>query len=85
MRVLTHRLGRVLLSAALLAAALTVRAAQAAAQTVRQVAVTFDDLPTPYGELEDMRRITSRLLESVRRNGVPAVGFVNERKLYRRG
>jgi peptidoglycan/xylan/chitin deacetylase (PgdA/CDA1 family) len=32
-----------------------------------------------------MRRITSRLLESVKRNKVPAVGFVNERKLYRRG
>jgi peptidoglycan/xylan/chitin deacetylase (PgdA/CDA1 family) len=58
---------------------------QTAAQPVRQVAVTFDDLPAPQGELEDMRRITSRLLESVKRNGVPAVGFVNERKLYRRG
>ena len=82
MTALTYRLGRVLLSAALLAAAL---AAQSAAQPARQVAVTFDDLPTPQGELEDMRRITSRLLESVKRNGVPAVGFVNERKLYRRG
>lgn len=81
MTVLTHRLGRFLLSAALLAAL----AAQAPAQTARQVAVTFDDLPTPQGELEDMRRITTRLLESVRRNKVPAVGFVNERKLYRRG
>jgi peptidoglycan/xylan/chitin deacetylase (PgdA/CDA1 family) len=61
-------------------------AAQAAAMTKnRQVAVTFDDLPAPQGELEDMRRITTRLLESVRRNNVPAVGFVNERKLYRRG
>ena len=82
MTALTHRLGRVLLSMALLAAALT---AQAAAQTARQVAVTFDDLPAPQGELEDMRRITTRLLESVKRHGVPAVGFVNERKLYRRG
>ncbi|HEX6182466.1 MAG TPA: polysaccharide deacetylase family protein [Pyrinomonadaceae bacterium] len=78
---MTYRLGRSLLSAALLAALAT----QAAAQTVRQVAVTFDDLPTPQGELEDMRRITTRLLESVKKNGVPAVGFVNERKLYRRG
>jgi peptidoglycan/xylan/chitin deacetylase (PgdA/CDA1 family) len=32
-----------------------------------------------------MRRITPKLLESLRRNGVPAVGFVNEAKLYRRG
>jgi peptidoglycan-N-acetylglucosamine deacetylase len=81
MTVLTHRLARFLLSALLLAAL----AAQSPAQTVRQVAVTFDDLPAPQGELEDMRRITTRLLESVRRNKVPAVGFVNERKLYRRG
>ncbi|MCA1615112.1 MAG: polysaccharide deacetylase family protein [Acidobacteria bacterium] len=83
MTVWAYRLGRVLLSAALLASAL---AAQAAAQAARrEVAVTFDDLPAPQGDLEDMRRITSRLLESVKRNGVPAVGFVNEGKLYRRG
>ncbi|HWS90194.1 MAG TPA: polysaccharide deacetylase family protein [Pyrinomonadaceae bacterium] len=73
---------RTLVAAALLAAAL---AAQAAAQTGRQVAVTFDDLPAPYGDLEDMRRVTSRLLESVRRNRVPAVGFVNEGKLHVKG
>ena len=73
--------------AALLASALAAQAAAQASATAqrREVAVTFDDLPAPQGELEDMRRITSRLLESVKRNGVPAVGFVNERKLYRRG
>jgi peptidoglycan/xylan/chitin deacetylase (PgdA/CDA1 family) len=32
-----------------------------------------------------MRRVTARLLESVKRNGVPAVGFVNERRLLVRG
>lgn len=51
----------------------------------REVAVTFDDLPAPYGGLEDMRRITPRLLEAVKRSGAPAVGFVNERRLYHRG
>jgi peptidoglycan/xylan/chitin deacetylase (PgdA/CDA1 family) len=56
-----------------------------AAAPRREVAVTFDDLPAPQGELEDMRGITARLLESVKRNGVPAIGFVNEGKLYRRG
>ena len=55
---------RVLLSAALLAAAL---AAAATGQGVsrpaaREVAVTFDDLPAPYGDLEDMGRVTSKLL-----------------------
>ncbi len=82
-----RRILNAFLSTALLAAAL---AAQASAQatataTGRQVAVTLDDLPAPQGELEDMRGITARLLESVKRNNVPAVGFVNERKLYRRG
>ena len=52
----------------------------------REVAVTFDDLPSPYGDLEDLRRITANLLESVKRNHVPTIGFVNEGKLYlRRG
>jgi peptidoglycan/xylan/chitin deacetylase (PgdA/CDA1 family) len=78
---------RAFLSSALLASVL---AAQAAAQggggaVGRQVAVTFDDLPAPQGELEDMRRITSALLASLKRNGVPVTGFVNERKLYRHG
>ena len=78
---------RALLSSALLASAVAPPAAgQAGAPAPRrQVAVTFDDLPAPYGELEDLRRITTRLLESVKRNKVPAAGFVNERKLYRRG
>ncbi|HJQ35357.1 MAG TPA: polysaccharide deacetylase family protein [Pyrinomonadaceae bacterium] len=83
-----RRILTALLSTVLLATAFAARASARQTTpetTVRQVAVTFDDLPAPYGELEDMRRITSRLLESVKRNGVPAVGFVNERKLYRRG
>jgi peptidoglycan/xylan/chitin deacetylase (PgdA/CDA1 family) len=82
------RLVRALLSAALLASALAAAAAgQDRPQTsAREVAVTFDDLPAPYGNLEDMRRITSRLLDAVKRNGVPTIGFVNEGKLYfRRG
>jgi peptidoglycan/xylan/chitin deacetylase (PgdA/CDA1 family) len=84
-----RRILNAFLTTALLATALAARAgAQGAATTPttgRQVAVTFDDLPAPQGELEDMRSITTRLLESVKRNRVPAVGFVNERKLYRRG
>jgi peptidoglycan/xylan/chitin deacetylase (PgdA/CDA1 family) len=74
------------LASALLASVLASRAAaQGGAAAGRQVAVTFDDLPAPYGELEDLQRITSRLLASLKRNGVPVIGFVNERKLYRRG
>jgi len=77
-----RRISRALFVPALLLSAL---AAQASAQNGRQVAVTFDDLPAPYGELADMQSITSRVLASVKRNGVPTIGFVNERKLYRRG
>src|SRR2546421_4663930 len=85
---MTTKLTSVLFSALLLAALCARVAAQnnsASTAAAREVAVTFDDLPSPYGDLEDMRRITARLLESVKRNRVPTIGFVNEAKLYRRG
>jgi peptidoglycan-N-acetylglucosamine deacetylase len=86
MRTTLQTVARAFLVSALLASALAARAAgQAGAAQRREVAVTFDDLPAPYGNLEEMRRVTARLLESVKRNGVPAVGFVNERKLLVRG
>jgi peptidoglycan/xylan/chitin deacetylase (PgdA/CDA1 family) len=82
-----RKISRCLIVSALLASALVVqaRAQGAAAEVKRQVAVTFDDLPATQGELEDMRRITPAILASLRRNGVPVVAFVNERKLHRRG
>ena len=80
------KISRVFFTSALLALMFVSQAwAQDGAAVKRQVAVTFDDLPAPQGELEDMRRITSALLASFKRNGVPVVGFVNERKLYTRG
>src|SRR5256714_1152387 len=85
---MTTKLTRVLFSALLLAALCARVAAQnnsASPAAAREVAVTFDDLPSPHGDLEDMRRITTRLLGSVKRNRVPTIGFVNEAKLYRRG
>ena len=52
----------------------------------RQVAVTFDDLPTAYGAtLEAKRDLTGKLVGSLKTNRVPAIGFVNESKLYARG
>ncbi|MDQ3803664.1 MAG: polysaccharide deacetylase family protein [Acidobacteriota bacterium] len=51
----------------------------------REVAVTVDDLPAQWGDLAVMREITPKLLDSFRRHGVPAVGFVNEGKLFVRG
>jgi len=54
----------------------------------RVVAVTFDDLPVisvVHGDLESQRRITTTLLEGLRAHRVPAIGFVNERKLESQG
>jgi peptidoglycan/xylan/chitin deacetylase (PgdA/CDA1 family) len=56
----------------------------------RAVAVTFDDLPaTPAGVLANdvasLQELTRKLLSAVRKHGVPAVGFVNEGKLFVEG
>jgi peptidoglycan/xylan/chitin deacetylase (PgdA/CDA1 family) len=54
----------------------------------RTVAVTIDDLPTAsvLGEdIESAERITTDLLAALLRHRVPAIGFVNERKLQPRG
>jgi peptidoglycan/xylan/chitin deacetylase (PgdA/CDA1 family) len=59
---------------------------QAAPQ--REVALTFDDLPAASAnsmtgsEIVDM---TTKLVTTLRAQKVPAVGFVNERKLYKFG
>jgi peptidoglycan/xylan/chitin deacetylase (PgdA/CDA1 family) len=62
----------------------------AAAQTpgARAVAITFDDLPFASVPAEDtaaLEQMTGRLLQSLQAQQVPAVGFVNEAKLYREG
>lgn len=52
---------------------------------VRQVAVTFDDLPSgpvSNSDVATLRSMTERLLRSITVNKVPAIGFVNEGKLY---
>jgi peptidoglycan/xylan/chitin deacetylase (PgdA/CDA1 family) len=55
----------------------------------REVAVTFDDLPEAYaggqGDVARMREVTKKLVQSIKANNVPAIGFVNEGKLYQRG
>ena len=50
----------------------------------RTMAITIDDLPTASVLGEDIaraERTTRELLAAIRRAGVPAIGFVNERKL----
>lgn len=52
------------------------------------VAITFDDLPyaaVPADDADALRAMNGRLLLHLQDAGVPAVGFVNEAKLYRDG
>ncbi len=55
-----------------------------AQQTKRTVAVTIDDLPviSTRGDLKNRREITYKLLTSIAKAKVPAIGFVNESRLY---
>jgi peptidoglycan/xylan/chitin deacetylase (PgdA/CDA1 family) len=56
-------------------------------QETRRVAVTFDDLPATGGTstLERLRYVNDRLLKALEREKVPAIGFVNESKLFVNG
>jgi len=65
-----------------------ITSASAAAQTDRKVAVTIDDLPAGDAYTIDAATITdinSRLVATLREQKIPAVGFVNEKKLYKFG
>ncbi len=50
----------------------------------RRVAITFDDLPANSFRpgLEAFRRVTGPLVAGLARHEIPAIGFVNESKLY---
>jgi len=67
---------------------LSCAAGAAPAQPGRAVAITFDDLPFASVPSEDdgyLEKMTTRLLQHLQAEQVPAVGFVNEMKLYREG
>jgi peptidoglycan/xylan/chitin deacetylase (PgdA/CDA1 family) len=57
------------------------------APQVREVAITIDDLPaaTRGSSGTGVVEMTSKLLQTLRDQKVPAVGFVNEGKLYKWG
>jgi peptidoglycan/xylan/chitin deacetylase (PgdA/CDA1 family) len=60
----------------------------AAEEPQRWIAVTFDDLPLntrKYQDLEFQQVISRRLIGKIEAHGIPAVGFVNEQKLYANG
>ncbi len=50
----------------------------------RSIAITIDDLPvvSTRRDIENRRTITNKLLGHIRKAKVPAIGFVNENKLY---
>ena len=50
----------------------------------RTVAVTIDDLPvvSTRGDIKNRQQITKKLLAHIKKAKVPAIGFVNENKLY---
>lgn len=50
----------------------------------RAVAVTFDDLPAAPANRR-VAEVNQKLVESLSRHRIPAIGFVNESKLYVRG
>jgi len=52
----------------------------------RAIAITFDDLmeaPPGRHSLKTIEAINRKLVSAIVDNGVPAIGFVNEQKLYR--
>jgi peptidoglycan-N-acetylglucosamine deacetylase len=54
----------------------------------RKVAVTFDDLPavgSNYMSASEILDMTTRLVATLQQQKIPAVAFVNERKLYKWG
>jgi len=62
--------------------------AQAQPKVDRQVAITIDDLPAGaagFMTADEITSMTTKLLTTLRDQKVPAVGFVNEKKLYRTG
>ena len=56
-------------------------------QKTRYLAVTIDDLPVVVkgSTLKKRRKITKKLLGHIKKAKVPAIGFVNENKLYKDG
>ena len=72
----------------LLATLLACTFAMAAAAPTKQIAVTIDDLPVASVNGIDpgeQAEVTAKLLATLKAFGVPAIGFVNEDKLYRDG
>ena len=55
-----------------------------AQKSSRTIAITIDDLPvvSTRKDLKNRQEITKKLLRHIRNEHIPAIGFVNENKLY---
>lgn len=53
--------------------------------SVRTISVTIDDLPvvSTLASISDQTKITKDLLTHIKKANIPAIGFVNEHKLYK--
>ena len=63
-------------------------ACTAAGQTDRQIAITVDDLPAGNAYSMDAATIidiNAKIVATLHEQNIPAIGFVNENKLYRSG
>ena len=62
-------------------------ARESTSETRRSVAITIDDLPvvSPGPESDAWDLTTNGILDALQRHGAPAIGFVNEFKLYEDG
>jgi peptidoglycan/xylan/chitin deacetylase (PgdA/CDA1 family) len=60
------------------------QSARPALQQQKEIAVTVDDLPLngPRNDIEQLRAMTRKLLDGIKRHKIPTVGFVNESQLY---
>jgi peptidoglycan/xylan/chitin deacetylase (PgdA/CDA1 family) len=64
----------------------TASVSRPSAQTMREIAFTFDDLPASRMQpVESIERFTRDLLDTLQRHKAPAIGFVNEGKLRPNG
>jgi peptidoglycan/xylan/chitin deacetylase (PgdA/CDA1 family) len=52
--------------------------------TQREIAITFDDLPviSTRQDIRAWRDVTTKLIRTITANKIPAIGFVNENKLF---
>lgn len=51
----------------------------------RSISITVDDLPGTHGDGQHYLEVNKKLLETLKENHIPAIGFVNEGKLYTNG